>query len=551
MPKKIYTICEDKKSDYVIVIPANATHSRKAIAEGLKKSFEGFVEEPIAIITDDDTSTEHDADKEILLGGTNRPESKKLMESMGYIEYALSVTGGKIVLAGLSDFALSDACDAMAHYLLAFKPIALVGDPKVTIPDGFTIRTDTRRFVKGAPVYRGGVIAGVNDADSDSYTVCINETDAKQYKAYLRKLEKLGYEKYDENKIKGNLFATYTNADMDVHTSFRPCYSTVRLTFAHKGRLPSKENVYEDKDVRPAFMIIRPNNVTNTNGVSLAMRLCDGSLIVVDGGMHEYNEVTGKDDADNMFDALVELSGEKKPRIAAWFFTHSHDDHTDCFTKFAAKYSPMVTLESLVYNFAGICSIPGWYRTYQTKIEKVSTFFGPNVRRVQAHTGQELHIRDAKIEILTTMDDFYPKSLLNVGVQTFPQPYNKPHTFPAHGSYFNDTCIIFKVTLGGQTLMVLGDATFIQADRLVDMYGDYLKSDFMQLAHHGSYGGSVQLYGTIAPDVVLWTSSMDRYIERLKISLNSALADRFGAKEIWPAGKGNKIFELPYKPNTF
>lgn len=551
MAKKICTICEDKKSDYVIVIPKDATHSQKAIAESLKKAFEGFVEEPLRIIADDDTATVHDGGKEILLGGTNRPESKKLMADMGYIEYALANVGGRIVLAGLSDFALSDAVDAISHYLLAFKPEALVGDPKVTMPDGFMIRTETRRFVKDAPVYRGGVIAGVNDADSDSFTVCIDETNAKEYKAYLRSLEKLGYEKFDENEIKGNLFATYTNPYMDVHTSFRPCYSTVRLTFSHKGRLPDKENVYEDKGVRPAFMIIRPNNVTNTNGVSLAMRLCDGSLIVVDGGMHEYNDVTGKDDADNMFDALVALSGEKKPRIAAWFFTHSHDDHTDCFIRFAAKYAPMVKLERLVYNFAGNSSLSSRYISYQTKIEKVATFFGPDVRKIQAHTGEELHIRDAKIEILTSMDDFYPKSLLIVGVQTFPQPYNKPHAFPAHGSYFNDTCIIFKVTLGGQTLTVLGDATFIQADRLVDMYGDYLKSDFMQLAHHGSYGGSVQLYSTISPDVVLWTSSMDRFIERIRISLNSALAERIGAKEIWPAGKGNKIFELPYTPEEF
>ena len=281
------------------------------------------------------------------------------------------------------------------------------------------------------------------------------------------------------------------------------------------------------------------------------MRLSDGSLIVVDGGMHEYNDVTGKTDADNLYDMLVELSYGKKPRIAAWFFTHAHDDHLACFMGFAAKYASMVTLEKLVYNFAGDSALGGWQKNYQTRFEKLATFFGSQVYTIQAHTGQELHIRDAKIEILTSMDDFYPKSLLTVGVQTFPTPYNDHHTFPAHGSYFNDTCIIFKVTLGGQTLMVLGDATFIQADRLVDMYGDYLKCDFMQLAHHGSHGGSVQLYSTISPEVVLWTSSMDRFIERKKISLNSALVDRIGTKEIWPAGKGNKIFELPYTPKEY
>lgn len=551
MAKKIYTVCEEKKSDYVIVVSADATHSEKAIAASLAKSFEGFVEEPVKIITDDDFTTEHDGSKEILFGKTNREESKKIMAGLGYIEYALAMVGGKIVLASLSDFGLSDAVDALAHYLIAHKPIALVGEPKVTMPDGFMMRTETRRFVKGAPVYKGGEVAGVNDADSNSFTVSINNTDAKQWKAYLKQLEKLGYEKFSENNIVGNLFATYINNEMDVHCQFTPCYSSARLTFSHKGRLPNKENIYEDKGVRPAYAILRPNNVTNTNGVALAMRLCDGSLIVVDGGMHEYNDVTGKSDSDNMYELLLELSGGKKPRIAAWFFTHSHDDHIDCFVRFAAKYAPMVELENLVYNFAGDSSIVSWTKSYQTRFEKLATFFGAKVHTIQAHTGQELHIRDAKIEILNSMDDFYPKSLLTVGVHTFPTPYNNHHTFPAHGSYFNDTCIIFKVTLGGQTLMVLGDATFIHADRLVDMYGDYLKCDFMQLAHHGSHGGSVQLYSTISPEIVLWTSSMDRFIERSKISLNSVLVDRIFAKEIHPAGKGTKIFELPYTPKEY
>ena len=550
MAKKIYTVCEEKKSDYVIVISADATHSEKAIAASLAKAFEAFVEEPLRIITDDVTG-EHDASKEILFGKTNREESKKLMAGLGYIEYVLAMVGGKIVLASLSDFGLSDAVDALSHYLIAHKPIGLIGEPKVTMPDGYEMRTETRRFVKNAPVYKGGEIAGVNDGDSNSYTVSINNTDKKQWNAYLRQLEKLGYEKYSENNIVGNLFATYINDKMDIHCQFTPCYSSARLTFAHKGKLPPKENVYEDKGIKPAFVEIRLNNVENTNGVSLAMRLCDGSLIVVDGGMHEYNDVTGKTDADNMYDTLVELSYGKKPRIAAWFFTHAHDDHIACFMGFAAKYASMVTLEKLVYNFAGDSALGGWQKSYQTRLEKLATFFGAKVYTIQAHTGQELHIRDAKIEILNSMDDFYPKSLMNVGVQTFPTPYNNHHTFPAHGSYFNDTCIIFKVTLGGQTLMVLGDATFIHADRLVDMYGDYLKCDFMQLAHHGSHGGSVQLYSTIAPEVVLWTSSMDRFIERKKISLNSVLADRIGAKEIWPAGKGNKIFELPYTPKEY
>ena len=57
-------------------------------------------------------------------------------------------------------------------------------------------------------------------------------------------------------------------------------------------------------------------------------------------------------------------------------------------------------------------SLPSY--TIDVSPDQCATFFGAKVHTIQAHTGQELHIRDAKIEILTSMDDFYPKSLFTV-----------------------------------------------------------------------------------------------------------------------------------------
>ena len=47
---------------------------------------------------------------------------------------------------------------------------------------------------------------------------------------------------------------------------------------------------------------------------------------------------------------------------------------------------------------------------------------------------------------------------------------------------------------------------------VVGAFGKYLKSDILQLNHHGSNGGSLSLYKIIAPDVAIWACEDNRYL---------------------------------------
>jgi hypothetical protein len=46
---------------------------------------------------------------------------------------------------------------------------------------------------------------------------------------------------------------------------------------------------------------------------------------------------------------------------------------------------------------------------------------------------------------------------------------------------------------------------------MADTFGDYLKSDMLQLAHHGSNGACLDLYKRIDPDVCFWACSKTSY----------------------------------------
>jgi hypothetical protein len=67
-------------------------------------------------------------------------------------------------------------------------------------------------------------------------------------------------------------------------------------------------------------------------GMVYAVRLADGSFIVVDGGMPAYGN------ADRLYNALKEYSNDEKPVIAAWLITHGHEDHIGGLTTFVEKY---------------------------------------------------------------------------------------------------------------------------------------------------------------------------------------------------------------------
>ena len=45
------------------------------------------------------------------------------------------------------------------------------------------------------------------------------------------------------------------------------------------------------------------------------------------------------------------------------------------------------------------------------------------------------------------------------------------------------------------------------------MYGDYMQSEIVHLAHHGNIGCEIPLYETIAPTVVLWPHTPKQYSE--------------------------------------
>ena len=90
----------------------------------------------------------------------------------------------------------------------------------------------------------------------------------------------------------------------------------------------------------------------------------------------------------------------------------------------------------------------------------------------KARTGQKYFFGNAEIEMLWTFEDIAPHSE-DIENRT------------------NSTCIGFTVTIEGQKIMITGDSSTEQLKAADIRYGDYLKSNMVQLSHHGYGDGKV------------------------------------------------------------
>ena len=77
---------------------------------------------------------------------------------------------------------------------------------------------------------------------------------------------------------------------------------------------------------------------------------------------------------------------------------------------------------------------------------------------------------------------------------------------PMEGVAINEASVVYRMTIDGQSVLFLGDIYEQSGTRLLQKYGNALKSDVVQMAHHGSQGAQKGVYVKIAPKVCLWPS---------------------------------------------
>lgn len=369
------------------------------------------------------------------------------------------------------------------------------------------------------PEYRtkGGTLIGEYDCNNGGYAVSIINTNRIEYADYVSSLTSAGAVLYTENTIAGNRFATYRmqNADgthFTVRTVFYPAICNVRVIVTPHGYLPptdpsvlSISNGVRTSVTQPVRDgIYNGNNGETVNGapgMGYIVTLADGSFVLIDGGprctrvMTKHpegdawvnDEPRDADDVKRFYDYLVAHTPEgKKPTIVAWLFTHAHSDHVNLAIDFLARYKDDVRVIVGGYNFPDFLKNPTKNENNEV-LQNLANTTAERLRDAGAipwvfHTGEKMYLPGCELEILYTHEDYFPRAF----------------------AWGNHTSSAFRMKFAGKTVLFLGDCEKDICQSMTDKYGAELKSDVLQVSHHGVNGACASIYHAIDPEICLW-----------------------------------------------
>ena len=195
----------------------------------------------------------------------------------------------------------------------------------------------------------------------------------------------------------------------------------------------------------------------------------NNKVILIDGGTIE--------DTENLIKQINKYGG----KVDAWFLTHLHDDHVGAFSNIVND--EQIQIEKIYCSFNDY----SWYEEneperadFSKQILEILKQDNIKDKVEEVSLNQNINIDDIKIEILGIKN---PEITENAG---------------------NEQSMVIKFDTGKTTFLVLGDTGVKSSEKLLNTQKEKLKSDIVQMAHHGQNGATKELYEQINPTICMW-----------------------------------------------
>lgn len=435
------------------------------------------------------------------------------------------------------------------------RTIALILAVILMIPAFAFIETDAAAPSVTLPSFTEDTNCQSYESHGNSKVYYYTGLKKSNYDTYITTLKNEGYTEVKTYNADSCYYSLLDNGTNTVFVSFLRS----ALSFLAQGRMRvfvqasgtayhTQSTATESSVCTPMLWQLDVDNTSGDNGgMSYVIRLTDGTFAIIDGGYNTNAE------GDNLYSILKNnnvLGG--KPIISAWFITHLHIDHYGAFFNFTNRYINDVTVKGFYYNFpsATVGDLSG---TNATSVESSMKKWSGAVRYSKIHSGMVMGFAGATVEVLATHEDVK---------QSYYDSFSlKANDFEGDG---NNTSTVLRFNIKGQKIMFLADAEFGVSYALTGTYTkSYLKSDIMQMAHHGFNDGvKSALIESVDPDVILWPMDIIKYSggkistdyvntfgEKYELTGDSDITEAKKASEIIPAYK-NEALSLPYTKNT-
>lgn len=374
--------------------------------------------------------------------------------------------------------------------LVCGKLIPIVNDSQTAVQKEIVVGETTREDSDGLTFKRyrepmtGGIweyiicsvgdrlyITGLgNEPESDgSYTSAYKHLDDGKIgtvmAAYHFVEEVLGYD---------FLYGSYIDIPDDPDVAIPDDY---RYEFTREALRAKDPILYEGA----AFYTLHGAEELHCNMGGMIFKSKSGKIAVIDGGRAP--------DTDRFIRILQRISGREVPHVDAWLFSHLHCDHYGVYYSLCSdeKYRGKVTVGRFYCDLLS----EEFYTVFSKEKVKNADIIRSAMISPNAPTGAEVCV--VKKGDVITVDEIEFEVI------------HVPDLAMAEFMNMNDSSVVYKMTYDGeQTMMLLGDAEWVCSNDLTQNCADKLKSDIVQVGHHGCGNVSGECYEMIDADAYIW-----------------------------------------------
>ncbi|MBP9989746.1 MAG: hypothetical protein KBT46_09655 [Ruminococcus sp.] len=328
-----------------------------------------------------------------------------------------------------------------------------------------------------------------------------------------------------KNNMYSNNFVLLQKNELQVSGYFTPCDATLRITASDNKPVPLHKALEYENKCQTTFYCFESDHTLIDCGMCLLVQCSDYSFFVVDSGHYDqYN--------DN--DRIHKFMRERTPQgqkiiIAGWLLTHAHSDHICKFIDFLKYNCDDVIVEGVYSNLLPFeYDEPRWGNEERLLSAKLFRFLDRiDIPKYKIHSGETFYIRNLKFDVLGTHEDIYPK----------------------HISDFNDSSCVVMMTAENSRVFIPGDASALSSEQLEKRYGENLKCDVVQVAHHGHSGLSEHAYELLNARLAVFPITRIKFDEEYpRIKANQKLIEL--ADKYYISSDGTVKVPLPFDINT-
>ncbi len=350
----------------------------------------------------------------------------------------------------------------------------------------------------------------------------VNSDDVTEF---LQSLQNEGYEIKASNNKYNNLYICLEGAER-VTLYYTTKDGELRVTKEPLENAVPESKPFENKNCETTFYCFESDHTLIDCGMCLLIQCADYSFFVVDSG--HYLQMN---DNDRIYQFMRERTPQgQKVIINGWFITHTHTDHVSKLLDFLKYNTENVVIEGFYLNLlAEDYFIEEWGREeqYYNELTRNTLKNLKAVPKYKLQSGQSFKIRNLEIDVLCTHQDVYPEKIKD----------------------FNDSSSVIMITAENTKIFIPGDASGLESDILEKRFGKNLKCDIAQIAHHGHFGLSENVYKLLNAKTVVFPITRIKYEEELpRLSANRTAIEI--AQKSFISSDGTVKIPLPYSEET-